>query len=124
MAEKAITAGKLRPMPDHWQEGELAPSWFLSKTTCFNQENTFHWICQHRRYFLLKHKGHSEWCGWGSGNKYCPTTFTLFDWEDENVNAGKVHMGLSGLGFALWHHEGRLTKAKMEEMEHLCNPYK
>jgi len=104
------------------QVGDEAPSWFMAGTTCSHYTNTVHWVCQNRRYFVLKHHGHSEWCGSFSGHQYCPTAYYLFDSESHSVQNRHKFMGLSG-DKCLFRHEGRWTKAAQEKMENLCNPW-
>ena len=98
------------------QVGDDAPSWFMYGTTCSHHENTVYWICQNRRYFVLKHRGHSEWGGGYCGNLYCGTVYYLFDWESERVQKRKAFRGVCS-DDAIFTHEGRWTKAVQEEME-------
>jgi hypothetical protein len=91
-----------------------APYWWHGGTTC-HPRCTVAWAGHDGRYLLLKHDGHNEWCGWSSGNKYCRTSYSLFDMEV----VGNAHSvwNKPELCMATW--DGRWTKAKQAHLEAL-----
>jgi hypothetical protein len=60
----------------------LEKDW-LSGTTCHRQRRTVHWVSDDGQWIVMKHHGHSEWCGGWSGNQYCGTRYDLFRVGDE-----------------------------------------
>ena len=73
------------------------------------------------KYLLLKHPGHSEWCGGGSGQQYCETEYALFFLPDVDDTGGHS-LNCNNEPLATW--SGRWTKKKQERAEQLCNPYR
>jgi len=110
--ERASKPQKVRP--------PLAPAWWMGGTTC-HQHTSVAWTSECGRFVLLRHWGHSEWCGGGSGQQYCEAHHTLFDMERVDTSSGGV-WSREKESLATW--TGRWTKAKQERMEELCNPWK
>lgn len=101
---------------------EQAPYWWNGGTTCHLHSIVF-WkpspcSASDGLYILLKHIGHSEYCGAYLGTKYCGAEFALFYLPEVEQRYGWNHNKNRAL--ATW--SGRWTKAKQKRAEQLCNP--
>lgn len=86
---------------------------WLSGTTCHGHGhpvNEYH----DGRFWLLKHEGHSSWCGWSSGNQWCGVWYGLYDME--HFDDSDFAYGFDGFS-QKW--EGRWSKKKEAEMHEI-----
>ncbi len=61
----------------------LQKYWLLG-TTCHRADRiSVHWVSDHGDWIVMKHHGHSEWCGGYMGQTYCGTYYAMFRWGDE-----------------------------------------
>jgi len=64
--EEPITLENLR---QHWLKG----------TTCCREDRvSVHWVSEDGQWIVMKHHGHSEWCGGWTGQSYCGTYYDMF----------------------------------------------
>ena len=101
-AKRSLTkAGKAM---DQVEALEFLDDW-LKGTTCHRQRREIFW--QDGPFVVLKHWGHTEWCGTWVGQKWCPTYYALYD-----VRSKPDLMGMR----YLWKHEGRWSQAAFEKV--------
>jgi hypothetical protein len=77
----------------------FAGAW-LSGTTCHHQKLSIFW--ERYPFVLMRHGGHSTWCGGFTGQAWCQTYYALYDVTGPKPDV----MGEP----SLWSREGRLPK--------------
>lgn len=96
----------------------LLAEW-LSGTTCGLRHRkllSIQWQSKCGRFVVLKHKGHSEYCGRGSGTSWCGTYFHMFD----VTHPQPFDSWGQGRGNSLMSANGRWTKKHQADAETLA----
>lgn len=90
----------LENLQQHWLKG----------TTCHRSERiSVHWVSKDGQWIVMKHHGHSEWCGGFTGNSYCGTYYDMFRVGDKFPGVLEPS--------PYFRQEGRWSKKSMEWVE-------
>lgn len=98
---------------DHPQNAEELLITWLRGTTCHRQKRTIEWESPDKRFALLKHWSHAEYCGRGTGTLTCQSMWQLFDFENLSFDGG---IG-GGWTYVLLIEGGRWNKMRQAAME-------